>query len=200
MEYTATKVTGTPDWDSIPKAHMENKYLDTPDIYRAFAQLAYDDEKLYVHLSKKEAETLATQTGTLGAPCLDSCLEFFFSPMEGDTRYFNIEFNSLGCVFLGFGTCPEDLFRLVAEDGDTAKYFQPEVRKNDDGWEIFYTVPYSLIRRMFPDFEMVKGKTMRANFYTCADNTVPPHYKSWSRVTTDPFTFHNPSCYGKINF
>lgn len=199
-EYKATRVSDAPVWEDIDVIEIDNKYLDTPDGIEAYAQLAYDDTRLYVHLYKIEEDTLATQTGPASAPCLDSCLEFFFCPEENDKRYFNIEFNSLGCVFFGFGTSGADLLRILAEDGDTAKYFEPIIEKTECGWEIFYTVPYSLIRRVFPDFEMKDGKTMRANFFTCADNTCPPHYKSWSEVTGEPFTFHKQHCFGIIKF
>ena len=199
-EYTATKVEGAIDWQDIDCATMDYRYFDTDESYSAFAQVAYDDENLYVHLVKTEEETLTTQSGILGLPCLDSCLEFFFCPMENDTRYFNIEFNSQGCVFFGFGSNADTLFRLVPEGADTADWFSPEIEKTEEGWELTLTIPYSLIRRIFPDFEMKDGKTMRANFYTCADNTNPPHYLSWNEIAGEPFRYHRPECFGIIKF
>ena len=199
-EYTATKVNGAIDWESVDTAQMEYSYFDTPESYAGYGQLAYDDDNLYVHLVKMEEETLTTQSGPLGSPCVDSCLEFFFCPMEGDDRYFNIEFNSNGCIFLGVGSGVHDLMRLVAEEGDTADWLSPEINKTDEGWDITYTVPYAFIRRVFRDFEMKDGKTMRANFYTCADNTEPPHYLSWSPIVGEPFRYHRPECFGLIRF
>lgn len=199
-EYTATKLNSEIDWNDIDVADMECRYFDTPESYSAYGQLAYDDGNLYVHLVKIEENTLTTQGGVLGSPCLDSCLEFFFCPMEGDNRYFNIEFNSNGCIFLGVGSGVHDLMRLVSESGDTADWFSPEINKTDEGWDITYTIPYSFIRRVFADFEMTSGKTMRANFYTCADNTEPPHYLSWNPIEGEPFRYHRPGCFGLIKF
>ena len=199
-EYTATKVSGEIDWQDVDVATMDYRYFDTDESYGAYGQVCYDDENLYVHLVKTEEETLTTQEGILGSPCLDSCLEFFFCPMENDTRYFNIEFNSQGCVFFGFGSNADTLFRLVPEGADTAEWFSPEIEMTEDGWELTLTIPYSLIRRIFPEFEMKDGKTMRANFYTCADNTNPPHYLSWNEIAGEPFRYHRPECFGIIKF
>lgn len=197
-EYRATRVNGAFDWQDIDVAALENRYFDTPDSYGAFAQLCYDDDNLYVRLVKTEEQTLLTESGILGMPCLDSCLEFFFCPMENDTRYFNIEFNAGGCVFFGVGSGVHDLMRLIPESGDTADWFSPEICRTEEGWELVLTVPCSLIRRVFADFEIKEGKTMRANFYTCADNTVPPHYLSWNAIEGEPFRYHRPECFGLI--
>ena len=78
--------------------------------------------------------------------------------------------------------------------------FAPKINKTADGWEIFYRVPYTLIRRFFPDFKVYSGKEMRANCYKCADLSEPPHYLSWNKIEGEPFTFHKRHCFGKINF
>ena len=90
--------------------------------------------------------------GVLGAPYEDSCLEFFFAPMDGDIRYFNIEFNSNRCLYLGFGRCMEDHTRFVHDEG--VEILSPKASLTETGWEIFYTVPDKFIRRFFPDFEI----------------------------------------------
>lgn len=107
------------------------------------------------------------------------------------------EFNFNGCMFLGFGSGISDLTRLITEPDEV---FKPEISKTDEGWEIFYSVPYTFIRRFFPDFEVKEGKIMRANCYKCADFSTPPHYLSWNLVTKEPLSFHTPDCFGEMKF
>lgn len=196
-EYDIKKVREGFSWTDINVLNIDIPYRKTTDEIKAKAQLCYNDKAILVHLSTEEKDIRAVQTGKLGMPCEDSCLEFFFSPMENDKRYFNIEFNFNGCMYLGFGSGLSDLTRLIVEPDEV---FEPEILKTDKGWEIFYSIPYTFIRRFFPDFEANEGKTIRANCYKCADFSVPPHYLSWNKVEGDPFTFHKPSCFGIMKF
>ena len=202
-EYVIRRTVGAPDWERIPTLAIDIPYTDISDDIRAFAQIAYDDEQLYVHLVAEEKYIRAEETGPIGSPCRDSCLEFFFSPIEGDERYFNIEFNFNGCMYLGYGSRLSTLVRLLPDDD--ADPFHPTIRKTANGWEIFYTVPYAFVRRFFPDLTVVGGKTIRANCYKCSDLTVPPHYFSWNEIVWDEsaceyFTFHAPPCFGRMIF
>ena len=197
--YEILKATGSPSWEDIPSIDIDIPYLDTPDTISAKAQICYTENELLVHLSTVEENIRAEESGPVGTPCSDSCLEFFFCPVEGDSRYFNIEFNLNGCVYLGFGKNVEELIRLLPEE-TVENIFAPKATKTADGWEIFYRVPYSLIRSFFPDFKVYEGKKMRANCYKCADFSEPPHYLSWSLITGEPFTFHKPNCFGIMIF
>ena len=197
--YNILKMSNDRAWSDIPRIDIDIPYLDSPEDIRAYAQIAYNDEAILVHLWTKESETRAVETGETGVPCEDSCLEFFFCPMENDDRYFNIEFNANGCMYLGFASDISNLIRLLPDEIG-AGIFEPKIVKKEDGWEIFYSVPYSFIRRFFKDFEVHSGKTMAANCYKCSDLTVPAHYFSWSKVEGDTFTFHRPNCFGKMTF
>ncbi|MBE6596101.1 MAG: hypothetical protein E7641_00365 [Ruminococcaceae bacterium] len=186
-------------WKDIPTLEIDHPYLDTPlSGISAHARIAYDDEAILVNLFVEEKEIRAVETGPIGSPCEDSCLEFFFCPMEGDSRYFNIEFNSNGCMYLGFGTGIPDLVRLLPDENN--HNFEPDIYKNENGWGITYKIPFAFIRRFFKDFNVYEGKTIAANCYKCSDLTVPANYFSWNEVTGEPFTFHRPSCFGKMTF
>ncbi len=199
MKYYKIKKEGREiDWSAVERLEIGCKYLDTPPKICAYAQICYNDDGIQVHLWSENDDVRAVENGPLGSPCQDSCLEFFFSPMEGDTRYFNIEFNFNGCLYLGMGRSVSDLTRLIHDDAEAL--FSPKISRTDTGWEIFYTIPYRLIRRFFPDFEIKRGKTMRANCYKCADLTVPANYLSWNPINPNPFTFHNPECFGLMEF
>ena len=177
---------------------IDTPYLDTPESVKAWAQIAYNDEAILVHLWTKEYQHRAVETGPIGKPYEDCCLEFFFSPMEGDPRYFNFENNAIGCCYLGIGSGLDDLVRLIPDTSEDL--FDRKVNHFDGGWEIEYSFPYSLIKRFFPDFTVYGGKKIRANCFKCADLTEPPHYLSWSPVSTEKFTFHKPECFGEMVF
>lgn len=182
-------------WAKIPIIPIDN-HLERPLVdISATAQVCYDDETLYVRLAAKEKYIRAEQTGPLDMPCEDSCLEFFFCPMEGDMRYFNIEFNPNCCVYLGLGSCLQDLVRLIPA---WENVLCPQTAKTSDGWEITYQVPTSFIRRFFPDFKLEAGKVIRANFYKCGDMTVQNHELCWNRLAEGEHDFHRSCDFGVL--
>lgn len=197
--YCAKKVTGTPDWEDCPSAFLEEKYRLTPAETGAEAQLAWTDDKLLVHLRAYVSDIRAEEKGPTGSPCEDSCLEFFFCPVPGDGRYFNIEFNFNGCVYLGFASGLSNLVRLLPEGG-CEQIFHPEIKRTPDGWEIFYEIPFDFIRRFLPEARPAAGNVIKANFYACSDLSNPPYYISWSPVRSERFTFHNTDNFGEVVF
>ena len=195
--YTIIKKSEGFDWNKVPAVSIAIPYHNEDVNIGATGQVCYDENSLYVRLVAKEEHIRAEYTGLLDAPCEDSCLEFFFSPINGDMRYFNIEFNPNCCVYLGIGSCLDDLVRLVPEFGYP---FQPEAKRTEDGWEITYQVPFSFIRQFFPDFQPVSQSTIRGNFYKCGDLTVKEHYFSWNQITGDVLSFHRPCDFGLLIF
>ena len=186
------------DWNQIPALKIDNcEWLEPVDV-EAQAQLCYDDEALYVRLSAKEANIRAQENGPTGSPCEDSCLEFFFAPMEGDIRYFNIEFNPNACMYLGMGVNVQTLVRLIPEDMD--ELFFPKVNRFEGGWEVSYEIPYSFVRRFFPEFEVKSGKVVRANCFKCAEKTSRSHFITWNPVRGGKLSFHRPDCFGEMEF
>lgn len=194
--YEIKRICGEIDWQSVPALELGAAYLDTPATTSAFAQICYNEETIFVHLRTKECETRAEEKGALGEPYHDSCLEFFFSPLS-DGRYFNIELNSNKCLYLGFGVGKNKGARLIVDVDET---LAPKVNKTEDGWEIFYRIPVAFIRMFTPEFSAKPGVSFRANCYKCADMMTPAHYLSWSRVNTEPLSFHCPECFGTMVF
>lgn len=196
--YTITKVTGQPDWESIPALEITESYRraleDTP--VRAWTQVVYNDEALLIRQWALEPVLRKELTGLLDEICEDSCLEFFFCPMSGDKRYFNIECNPNGCLFLGFGPNVDELVRLIPENPSIV----PQVTRTEDGWETVYSIPYSFIRMFFPEFSPTPGYSTRANFYKCGNKTVQPHYLVWNPVPPQRCAFHNPDAFGIVHF
>ena len=193
--YTIQKCSATPDWRVLPKLAIDHAHLDPDTGIRAFAQIGWNEEALHVHLWAEETQIRAQETGPLGMPCEDSCLEFFFCTMEDELRYLNLEFNPNGCLYLGLGSGIRDLVRLVPEE-TVQELFDPRIARTEDGWEITYRIPVSFVRRFFPGFALKAGKTLRANCYKCGDSTEKCHYFAWSPITAQKFTFHTPENFG----
>ncbi|MBO4853734.1 MAG: hypothetical protein J5482_01120 [Oscillospiraceae bacterium] len=163
----------------------------------AQAQLCYDSDALYVRLRAAEEHIRAENTEVWQEPCEDSCLEFFFSPVPGDRRYLNVEFNLKGCMYLGLGSCMDDLVRLVPDKGDP---FAFRAQTTPDGWEITYAVPHDFVRRFFPAYAPRAGMVIRGNFYKCGDKTAHPHYLAWNPIRTEAPLFHVPDDFGTLRF
>lgn len=195
--YTVIRRPADGSWDSVPVLKMEYHLHPSKSGVTAQAQICYDDEALYVRLKATEKHIRAEHQGPLGEICEDSCLEFFFSPIAGDLRYFNIECNPNGALYLGMGTDIHSLVRFVPEEPSIC----PKTRRTDDGWVTEYAIPYRFIRLFFPDFSPAPGYTMRGNCYKCGELTPEPHCLCWNPVPLLPCaSFHNPEAFGFMHF
>ena len=188
------------DWETIPVLTIDNLVLVDHTDVRAQAQICYDAENLYLHFKAWESEIRAEEEGLLAKACWDSCMEFFFSPEEGDSRYFNFEVNPKGCFHIGFGASVETAIKIIINNDDReANIFAPSITRFDGGWELTYRIPVFFIRRLFPGFSLYPGKTIRANFYKCAEKTSAPHYLTWNVITRRGRSiFHTPAEFGLL--
>ena len=169
-QYRIQKVTGEPDWDKIEKAPLDQRLWRPCEAISAYAQLAYDESRLYVHLHAEEAQIRAENSGVLDQPCQDSCLEFF-----------------LGRV---------DRMRLLLPGG--GKTLNACCERTATGWDVAYELPFKLLQLFFPDFSP-SGK-IRGNFYKCGDLTAQEHYLAWNRVDAERPDFHLPKYFGALIF
>ena len=64
-QYQIQKITGKPDWNKIEKAPIDQKLWLPCEQVSAYAQLAYDDSRLYVRLHAEEPTIRAENTGIL---------------------------------------------------------------------------------------------------------------------------------------
>lgn len=196
-EYTIIKKSEDFSWDKVPRLTICEPLEPVEVTIQAWAQICYDEEALYVRLSSDEKNIRAELTGPLDEVCSDSCLEFFFSPIEGDKRYFNVESNLNGAIYLGIGSNAHNLVRLIPEEPS----IKPCAKKTEEGWELSYSIPYEFIRRFFPEFKVFSGKKIRANCFKCADMTEPPHYLTWNpHPLLEYASFHNPDAFGLMKF
>lgn len=197
-EYTIVRRPVPMDWDAIPTLRIESELplQDTTHEVSAKAQLCYDDKALYVRLCAVEPYIRAEHYGPLGEICEDSCLEFFFSPIEGDDRYLNIEVNPNGAMYKGIATNVQTLQRLIPENA----LIVPTITRTADGWTVEYAIPYEFVRLFFPGFSPAPGSTIRANCFKCAELSAQPHWLCWSPIPREVSTFHSSAHFGTMYF
>ena len=193
-QYTIKKVTGEIDWAKVPTLDVDNYLWCEPLDIKMKSQICYSEEGLHVHLRAWEKDIRAELHEPMSMVCEDSCMEFFFRPMEGDLRYFNLEINPNGQMYIGFGPNMPKLVRLALQEEDTL--LQKKWNYTEDGWEVFYTFPVEVIRVFFPGYELKSGMKIYANSYKCGDETVKPHFIAWNPVDVVVPSFHEPEHFG----
>ena len=180
-------------WSSIPKVMIDTVLEPIPPVpYKTEAQLAYNDEKIFVHLKTNERKIRAVNTDRNDPVCEDSCMEFFFAPDNDDVRYFNFEFNPIGTLLLY--VCNKRIEMVPTTDDESIFNIKSVISK--DGWELFYEIPFTFIKKYFNKISPV----MLANFYKCGEQTEVEHYIAWSKKPDSPRDFHRPEDFGQIIF
>lgn len=186
------------DWSGIQKLPIDQKVRPSQAQVQAWGQICRTEDAFLVRLLAKEPQIRAQEEGPLPMPCNDSCLEFFLRPTPS-LRYMNFEWNPKGCLYLGIGTCAEDLMRLAPADWQIKKLFTPQVQQQEDTWQITFQIPYSFITGFFPDFDPENTRKIRGNFYKCGDKLDTPHYLAWNPITREgKYLFHTPEEFGEL--
>ena len=195
--YIITKKSEKLDWEKVPALPIDNCLWVAEAGISTQAQLCYDADAIYIRLRTQETEICAEETGVVGEPWKDSCMEFFFCPDPHNGTYLNIEFNPNRCLFFGVGLGRHDRIRMLLPGENP---LNAEVVMTDDGWQITYRISTDLIRRFFPQFQAESGAMMRGNFYKCGENTPKEHYYSWNPIECVNPEFHCSEYFGKLYF
>lgn len=158
--------------------------------------LGMDSEGFHMHIIVEETDPRRVETAHLRDVYKDSCAEWFvnFFPEKCD-RYFNFEVNANGAMYASFRKNRDCFQVLSVEEINELKI---KARVNSDTWEVWYCVPFSLIKRYIPDFCCRDSMLIRANFYKCGDNTALPHYGLWNVYEAEQPDFHRPEHFGCI--
>lgn len=161
--------------------------------------IARTDTALYIRYFVKGNSLKASYEEDDSPVYTDSCVEFFMQK-EGESEYFNFEFN---CI----GTCdasrresrdvkqslrPEE-YRAIRRLSSVGRDVFPE-KKGVYSWELLVAIPFTV---MGLDPKNLPEK-IKANFYKCADETEFPHYVSWSPIGTEQPNFHCPEFFGEV--
>ena len=159
----------------------------------ARAYLAWDGRGIHALLCAREETVSAQVTAFNGDVWTDSCLELFLRPFGDDPRYLNIEVNAAGAALVGLGPDREHRGRLA--QCPPGMDFRAS-RHGGGWWAVAYTLPFALIRALYgrrPE----PGAALLGNFY-CCDETLHPHFGSWSPIAAPQPDFHRPECFGRI--
>jgi len=187
------------------KNHMGEKPLHFPE---TSVKLQYDNENIYVIFKVLDKYVKAVEKNTNGKICLDSCVEFFFSPgPDTDRGYFNFEANCNGVFLFEYHTDggkinafvkPED-YKQVKIVRSLERNVEQEISEPVE-WSLEYRIPISVLNKYMKVEKPSPGLTWRANFYKCADNTSHPHWLTWAPVNYPKPKFHLPEFFGRIEF
>lgn len=168
-------------WNGIPALTIDHYlWLDNGYTPTVKAKLMYTSECIQLHYNIYEANPTILYH-TMNEPVFkDSCVEFFFQPLpESDPRYLNFEMNAAGTLLLKLGSDRND--RTYLQDVDPALFLIHTSTGCYDSiadmpyWQLEISIPFNWIQAMFPDFRPEAGRTFRANFYKCGDETPLPH-------------------------
>lgn len=158
----------------------------------ARANVQWDEDGLWVTLCAKEETISSHETAFGGAVCRDSCLEFFVNPCpNAQDKYINVETNPRGAMHIGVGEGRGSRTVLTEIPSDLSL----SVSGHREGW---WAVRYHLTNRLMKELCGAEPeKVMRANFYKC-DETIHPHFATWSPVVAPAPDFHRPEYFGEI--
>ena len=74
------------------------------------------------------------------------------------------------------------------------------MREGPQEWTLTIAIPKRLYAQADLDLTSFSGRTVRANFYKCGDDTAVPHYLSWNPIPIPKPNFHTPEHFGEIRF
>lgn len=180
-------------WNNVPRAEVTQmpwaEFRYNPN---TIVQLLADDDSLLIRFQTEESPLRAMEHEEDGTVCVDSCMEFFFSPAEGDNRYLNFEINPLGTLHLGLG---DGRHNRTHPERDR-NLFEIQSLISNGKWSLRYRIPFSFLRSIFGKL----SDTWRGNFYKCGDKTGHEHYCVWNPVVAPQPDYHRPECFGILKF
>ena len=187
-------------------------------------RVLYDTDNLYVLFRVQDRYVKAVYTNYQDPVCNDSCVEFFLMPCIFSHEpfqtecpsyyqgYFNIEVNCIGTMLIyyiedwrriadGFVTytpVQEDFGQKITIFHSIPEKIEHEIEIPTE-WIIGYALPFSVLEHYLGALDIRIGKSWRANFYKCGDQTSHPHWASWAPIGQE-LNFHQPEYFGTLEF
>ena len=161
--------------------------------------IARSKVNLYIRYFVK-GNSLKALYETDGSPVYqDSCVEFFMKRVN-DPNYYNFEFNCIGTCDAARRTS-RDIKTSLSQEEYKSIIRLPSVRrrafeeiKGIHTWNLIVVIPLKL---MGLDPSNLPEKIL-GNFYKCANETMNPHFVSWSPIDLPEPNFHCPEFFGEI--
>lgn len=165
----------------------------------AFA-IAYSNKNLFLkyYIEERFLKTIIRDIN--GDVHKDNCVEFF---VAFENEYYNLEFNCLGSVKIGYGANRHGRTMLTSEIIKKIKIqntLKSTLNTSNDcfHWETLLVIPKEVF--CFSSIESFEGLSCKANFYKCGDDLPDPHYLTWNMVQTTKPDFHQPEFFGELFF
>ena len=167
----------------------------------ANVSIARSATHIIVHYSVSGLDLRAMAMENNGPVWEDSCCEFFVGD-PSDGTYYNFEMNCIGTLLAAKRRSREDARHFTdAQHARIIKHSSLERRAYDISdemaqWRTALCIPLSFIG--------IDGnslpRSVRANFYKCADKSAHPHFLSWNPVEVAQPDFHRPEFFGELLF
>lgn len=170
-------------------------------------RIAHSDTEIYLQFHVRENGVRATFDYDAGShPYKDDCVEFFMIPSDRDSSYFNLEMNCIGHGTFHYGPNREERHRCGDEIVSQIRRHSTlgseafGTREGEQEWTLTIAIPKRLYAQADLNLTSFSGRTVRANFYKCGDDTAVKHFLSWNPIRIPKPNFHTPEWFGEIKF
>jgi hypothetical protein len=166
---------------------------------RASFVMAHGREAIHLKYYIKEPTIKAEYLNFNDPVFEDSCVEFFIA-FDGDSNYYNLEFNCVGNCRGQYGETKTHREFLPS---NLLKTIQHQTRINGRGssqieWELTLSIPLSVFRH-HPTLSLASCRA-KGNFYKCGDGLPEPHYLCWNNINSSYPEFHLKDFFNEITF
>jgi hypothetical protein len=177
--------------------------------YKPLAEfrIMHSETEIYLQFHVRENGARATYGQDAGSrPYTDDCVEFFMIPSDRDPSYFNLEMNCIGHGTFHYGPTRRERYRcgdeIVSQIRRSSTLGDKPfgMLEGEQEWTLTIAIPKRLYAQADLDLTSFSGRTVRANFYKCGDDTAVPHFLSWNPIDFPTPNFHTPECFGEIRF
>jgi len=177
-------------------------WIPAEDVKVSF-DILHDGSSIYLKYFVREGHVRAVNFEYNSAVWEDSCVEFFVS-FDGDSGYYNFEFNAIGAVLGAYGSnrnnrtfiSPAILEKIERHPSLGDETFGE--LKERTSWNIDIRIPVEAL--CFSSITELSGMQGHSNFYKCGDKLVKPHFLSWKPVMTEKPDFHLSQFFGNLDF
>ena len=190
--------------DGMPKHLLDNapwpEFSYVPEV--SFS-IGHDNKCLFIKYYVLEAIVKTTYNKPNDPVYKDSCVEFFIA-FNGETAYYNFEFNAIGTCKLNFGTNRHNRKIISEKVIGTIKYLatlqnqQGQDVKQGIQWDLTLMIPVEAFSAH--KIYSLSGKNCSVNFYKCGDDLPVPHFLSWNNIESVSPDFHLPEYFGSLIF
>jgi len=201
---TVQDITSPMHWKEIEPLEIEFfRWMNNDYKPKVIVKACYSSDFIYVKFLVYEKKVTVRFLKNGDPVFKDSCVEFFINlfPVEV-TNYFNIEFNAIGTIKMGYGIKRERIY-LQESDLSSLKIVTSikEPVKGYHGsefWELYCAIPINILEKLY-NKKFIGGSAI-GNFYKCGDETEFKHYGMWNLVNNTKPDFHLPEYFGNFYF